>query len=123
MMMSDILEAWLGVTSLVVKSPCLCSVHLMRVPSPAINAVRVNCKPGLRRFGVARARREGPCGPVSRRCSGTAVPPEPYSRRVSLPSQKEVWRRGDADLSERGREARLPFHLVVWLEPGEDRRV
>ncbi|MGH0148467.1 UNVERIFIED_CONTAM: hypothetical protein FKN15_066196 [Acipenser sinensis] len=57
MMMSDILEAWLGVTSLVVKSPFLCSVHLMRVPSPAINAVRVNCKPGLRRFGVARARR------------------------------------------------------------------
>ncbi|MGH0185727.1 UNVERIFIED_CONTAM: hypothetical protein FKN15_018986 [Acipenser sinensis] len=57
MMMSDVLEAWLGVTSLVVKSPCLCSVHLMRVPPLAINAVRVNCKPGLRRFGVARARR------------------------------------------------------------------
>ena len=94
--------------------------------------LEASCRAGARSgvtytIGFFIPTREGPCGPVLHRCSGMAVPPEPYSRMPLrgfpfLPREKPGGT-GDADLSQRGREARVPFHLVVWLEPGEDRRV
>ncbi|MGH0118846.1 UNVERIFIED_CONTAM: hypothetical protein FKN15_056233 [Acipenser sinensis] len=60
-------------------------------------------------FGFFSPTREGPCGPVLHRCSGTAVPPHQMADDFERGGPSFPPGEGAADLSERGREARVPF--------------
>lgn len=60
-------------------------------------------------FGFFSPTREGPCGPVLHRCSGTAVPPHQMADDFERGGPSFPPGEGAADLSERGREAREPF--------------
>ncbi|MGH0184179.1 UNVERIFIED_CONTAM: hypothetical protein FKN15_014403 [Acipenser sinensis] len=59
-------------------------------------------------FGFFSPTREGPCGPVWHRCSGTAVPPHQMADDFERGGPSFPPGEGAADLSERGREAREP---------------
>ena len=94
--------------------------------------LEASCRAGARSgvtytIGFFIPTREGPCGPVLRRCSGTAVPPESYSWMLLrvfpfLPREKPGGGGTQTFPSEVEKTGCLSI-LVVWLEPGEDRRV